>query len=146
MRRGKERRRAERSRKSRHRAGEQDQHFLLLSLSSNFFPSPLVSNLIFITAESLKQFAWSASDRKIDNCDPPFLPGKQKRRAEVMCHHVLFLNVCVHRGVKGSIMPEEGRGGVREVLDKEKERESERESGSDRDREGRVGGLFAGRR
>lgn len=55
-----------------------------------FFPPPLVSNLIFITAESLKQFTWSAYDMKIDNCDPPFLPGKQKWRAGVMyeCVHL----------------------------------------------------------
>lgn len=92
-------------------AGEQGQHFLLLfifflfvSLSSNFFPPPpLVSNLIFITAESLKQFTWSASDMKIDNSDPPFLPGKQKWRAEVTCQRVLFFFecVCVRRGATG---------------------------------------------
>lgn len=75
---------SDRQEKSRHRAGEQGQHFLLLfffSLSPShpiFFPPSLLSNLIFITAESLKQFTWSASDMKIDNCDPPFLPGKQK--------------------------------------------------------------------
>lgn len=61
--------------------------FLSISLSSIFFPSPLISNLIFIATESLKQFTWSASDMKIDNCD---LPGKQKWRGVVMCKCMLF--------------------------------------------------------
>lgn len=56
----------------------------------------LVSNLIFITAESLKQFTWSTSDMKIDSCDPLLLPGKQKRGAVRACVRV---SVCVREGV-----------------------------------------------
>lgn len=79
--------------------------FLSLSPSTShsyiFYPSPLVSNLIFITAESLKQFTWSASYMKIDNCDPPFLPGKQKRRAVVTWDCMLSTSVCEGRGATG---------------------------------------------
>lgn len=88
---------------------------LSTSLSYNFFyPSPLVSNLIFITAESLKQFTWSASYMKIDNCDPPFLPGKQKRRAVVMWDCMLSMSVCEGRGATGVNDTQGGGGGGEE--------------------------------
>lgn len=74
---------------------------LYIPLVHFFYPSPLVSNLIFITAESLKQFTWSASYMKIDNCDPPFLPGKQKRRAVVTWDCMLSTSVCEGRGATG---------------------------------------------
>lgn len=64
--------------------------FLLsVRLSSDFISSLLVTCLIFIAAEFFKQFSWSGCDMKIDNCDPPLLPGKQKRMGE------LFPTVCV---------------------------------------------------
>lgn len=125
MKRENERQREERSRVTDRRSqdtgpGEQGQHFLplfiffslYLPLIQFFSPSPLVSNLIFITAESLKQFTWSASDMKIDNCDPPFLPGKQKRRAVVMCECMLSMSACVPACVcegvrRGSMTPKE---------------------------------------
>lgn len=89
MKRGNERQREERSRVTDRRSQDTGLEnkvsifscfsFFFLSPSHPiFFPPSLLSNLIFITAESLKQFTWSASDMKIDNCDPPFLPGKQK--------------------------------------------------------------------
>lgn len=40
---------------------------------------------------------------KIDNCDPPFLPGKQKWRVEVVCEGAAFINTAC---APGSIMPE----------------------------------------
>lgn len=104
---------------------EQGQHFsptltpiffLSLSLSLHpshkfFYPSPLVSNLIFITAESLKQFTCSASYMKIDNCDPPFLPGKQKRRDVVTWDCMLSMSVCEGRGATGVNGTQGGGGG-----------------------------------
>lgn len=62
---------------------------------------------------------------KIDNCDSPFLPGKQKRRAEVICERVcLHERVCVREGVRWgqSCLRRGGGGGVREVSDKEDKR------------------------
>ena len=48
------------------------------------FP-PLVSNLIFITAESLKQFTWSAGDMKIDNCDPSVSARQTEMEGPRLC-------------------------------------------------------------
>jgi len=51
----------------------------LPSIKKKMSPT-LVSNLIFITSESLKQFTRSARDMKIDNCDPPgFSAGRTEK-------------------------------------------------------------------
>lgn len=76
--------------------------FISVSLSPFFYP--LVSNLIFITAESLKQFTWSASNNmKIDNPEPPFLPGKQKWKARAsLCTHAFC--ECTFEGARRRLM------------------------------------------
>lgn len=57
---------------------------------------------------------------KIDSCDPPFLPGKQKRRAVVISERVL--SMCAWRGATRVNDTRGGGGvGVREVSDKEDE-------------------------
>lgn len=50
-----------------------------------FLPFYDFSNQIFITAESLKQFTWSAGDTKIDIRDVPFLQHKQKLTRMTLC-------------------------------------------------------------
>lgn len=137
-----------------------------LSSSLQFFtPSPshpvfflppllLLSNLIFITVESLKQFTWSAGDMKIDSCDPPFLPGKQKWRGRRYVRARAIWNVCVCGKRCGGVnhawaVGEEEEGGGWERCQTKRTREGE--SGSSRDgatrgrqRGGWVGALLGG--
>ncbi len=83
---------------------------------------------------------------KIDSCDPPFLPGKQKWRAGVMCERLL-LRMCVcEGGAAGSIMPGEGEDeeGRERCQTKRTRRDRGRESGSDRDRAMRGGQKMGG--